>query len=238
MQSRLHFKYSYANAKRTSPQARVNKCYLALRRIVSNQQTSIVNKHINNITVFCGANAGSSAIYQQQAQALGAHIAKRGARLIYGGGRVGLMGILADAVLAHGAEAIGVIPDFLQTKEIAHPNLTQTIIVSSMHERKMAMYNMTDAVIALPGGFGTMDELFEMLTWAQLGMHQKPIVLLNINNYYHHSKLQIGVMIQEGFLKADYARMIMFADTIEDAFTAIETFNPPDVEKWITPGKE
>jgi len=193
---------------------------------------------MNNITVFCGANTGNNIIYKQQAEELGKHIAKRGARLIYGGGRVGLMGILADTVLTNGAEAVGVIPDFLQTKEIAHPNLTQTIIVSSMHERKMTMYNLTDAVIALPGGFGTMDELFEMLTWAQLGMHQKPIVLLNINNYYHHIQQQIGVMISDGFLKAEYATMLMFADTIDEAFTMMETYSPPDVEKWIVSGQQ
>ncbi len=139
---------------------------------------------MKRVTVFCGALEGHKTIYKEQAQALGQALVRKHIELIYGGGQIGLMGILADSVLQNGGKVIGVIPQYLKTKELAHSNLSELIVVQTMHERKAKMNELTDGVIALPGGFGTLDELFEMLTWAQLGLHKKPVGILNVDNFY------------------------------------------------------
>jgi uncharacterized protein (TIGR00730 family) len=136
---------------------------------------------MKSVTVFCGSSSGSNSVYATQAMLLGTALAHRKIRLIYGGAKIGLMGIIADAVLKEGGEVVGILPQFLSSKEIAHRGLTQLIMVDSMHERKTKMHELSDGVIALPGGFGTLEELFEMLTWAQLGLHQNPIGLLNVD---------------------------------------------------------
>ena len=152
------------------------------------------------IAVFCGANTGTDQGILQAAQAIGRTIASRGMGVVYGGGHVGLMGAVADATLQAGGEVIGVIPGFMVEKELAHRGLTELIVVRDMHERKMRMHELSQAVIALPGGFGTLDELFELLTWRQRGLHNKPIGLLNVNGFYTPLLEQVERMAQDGFL--------------------------------------
>src|SRR5579871_5059480 len=139
---------------------------------------------MKRIVVFCGSSSGTDGVYAEQAYMTGATLAKLGIGLVYGGARVGLMGAVADGALAHGGEVIGVLPRFLSGKEIGHEGLTDLVLVDTMHERKMKMHDLSDGVITLPGGFGTMEEMFEMLTWGQLGIHRKPIGLLNIAGFY------------------------------------------------------
>lgn len=155
---------------------------------------------MQRIAVFCGANKGNDPSILLAARDLGGTIAARGVGVVYGGGHVGLMGTVADAALQAGGAVIGVIPGFMVEKELAHGGLTELIIVRDMHERKMRMHELSDAVIALPGGFGTLDELFELLTWRQLGLHAKPIGLLNVNGFYQPLLDQIARMERDGFL--------------------------------------
>ncbi len=155
---------------------------------------------MQHIAVFCGANTGNDPAILEAAKAAGKAIAERGMGVVYGGGHVGLMGAVADAALHAGGEVLGVIPGFMVEKELAHSGLTELMIVRDMHERKMRMHQRSDAVIALPGGFGTMDELFELLTWRQLGLHAKPIGLLNVNGFYTPLLEQIARMERDGFL--------------------------------------
>lgn len=153
-----------------------------------------------NIAVFCGANTGTDPAILQAAQAMGRTIAQRGMGVVYGGGHVGLMGAVADAALEAGGIVIGVIPGFMMEKELAHQRLTELIVVRDMHERKMRMHELSQAVVALPGGFGTMDEVFELLTWRQLGLHAKPIGVLNVNDFYTPLLEQVARMERDGFL--------------------------------------
>ena len=153
-----------------------------------------------NIAVFCGANTGTDPAILQAAQAMGRTIAQRGMGVVYGGGHVGLMGAVADAALEAGGRVIGVIPGFMMEKELAHQRLTELIVVRDMHERKMRMHELSQAVVALPGGFGTMDEVFELLTWRQLGLHAKPIGVLNVNEFYTPLLEQVARMERDGFL--------------------------------------
>jgi hypothetical protein len=153
-----------------------------------------------NIAVFCGANTGTDPAILQAARTMGRTIAERGMGVVYGGGHVGLMGAVADAALEAGGKVIGVIPGFMVEKELAHQTLTELIIVRDMHERKMRMHELSHAVVALPGGFGTMDEVFELLTWRQLGLHAKPIGVLNVNDFYTPLLEQVARMERDGFL--------------------------------------
>ena len=153
-----------------------------------------------NIAVFCGANTGRDPGILHAAQEMGRSIAQRGMGVVYGGGHVGLMGAVADAALQAGGRVIGVIPGFMMEKELAHQQLTELIVVRDMHERKMRMHELSQAVVALPGGFGTMDEVFELLTWRQLGLHAKPVGLLNVNGFYSPLLDQVVRMEQDGFL--------------------------------------
>lgn len=164
------------------------------------------------ISVFCGAGLGNSASIQATAAQAGRAIAKRGMGVVYGGGHVGLMGLVADAALAAGGEVIGVIPGFMVEKELAHDRVSQLIVVKDMHERKMRMHELSDAVIALPGGFGTLDELFELLTWRQIGLHTKPIGLLNVDGFYDPLIAQADKMESLGFLHAQRGLLQAEAD--------------------------
>ena len=155
---------------------------------------------MQRIAVFCGASMGTDPMFHQAAQMVGRTVATRGMGVVYGGGHVGLMGAVADAALKEGGEVIGVIPGFMVEKELAHAGLSELLVVGDMHERKIRMHERSDAVIALPGGFGTMDELFELLTWRQLGLHAKPIGLLNVNGFYTPLLEQISRMEHDGFL--------------------------------------
>lgn len=152
------------------------------------------------VAVFCGASTGGDADIVRAAERTGTVLAERGLGMVYGGGHVGLMGIVADAALRAGGEVIGVIPDFMEKAEFAHERVTQLIRVKTMHERKMRMHELSSAVLALPGGFGTMDELFELLTWRQLGLHAQPIGLLNVNGFYDPLLAQFARMERDGFL--------------------------------------
>ncbi len=185
------------------------------------------------ISVFCGSSKGANPIYEGNALELGQFLAENGIQLIYGGGNVGLMGILADAALKHGGEVIGVIPGFMIPNEVAHKALSQLIIVETMHERKQVMSNISDGVIILPGGFGTLDEFFEMLTWKQLHLHDKPIGILNINNYYDHLLSHFDLMVQEQFLREVNRDLIIASDTIKSLVKRMENHVSPQVEKWI-----
>ncbi|PSL46758.1 hypothetical protein CLV51_103740 [Chitinophaga niastensis] len=192
---------------------------------------------MKRIVVFCGSSAGQDPIYTQQATLLGAALAKRNIGLVYGGAKVGLMGAVADGAINAGGEAIGVIPHFLQQKELAHEGLTALILVDTMHERKTKMNELCDGVIALPGGFGTMEELFEMLTWGQLGLHKKPIGLLNINGFYDALNQLSHTMTAKGFLTAENRDMLLCNDNIEGLLLQMEKYQAPSKTKWITPSQ-
>lgn len=189
---------------------------------------------MKSITVFCASSPGFSEVYMDQAYLVGKTLAEKGIRLVYGGANVGLMGAVADGALEAGGEVTGVLPDFLRAKEIAHRRLTELILVETMHERKTKMNELCDGVIALPGGYGTLEELFEMITWAQLGLHQKPIALLNTNGYYDHLVKLLQHMTGEGLLKAENQRMLLTGTDIHQVLEQMRQYTPPLVGKWIT----
>ncbi|MGE6354227.1 TIGR00730 family Rossman fold protein [Flavobacterium sp. NPDC079362] len=188
---------------------------------------------MKRITVFCGSSFGTDEIYKEQATLLGQTLAKQNIELVYGGANVGLMGAIADGVLNAGGKAIGVLPNFLRSKEIVHLGLTELILVESMHERKTKMNDLCDGVIALPGGFGTLEELFEMLTWAQLGLHKKPIAILNINGFYDALIELTKVMVEKGLLKDINQQMLLVSDNIDDLLDQMKNYVAPTVGKWI-----
>ena len=192
---------------------------------------------MKRIVVFCGSSAGHDPVYLQQATLLGAALAKRGITLVYGGAKVGLMGAVADGALNAGGEVTGVLPHFLQQKELAHTGLTDLILVDTMHERKTKMNELSDGVIALPGGFGTMEELFEMLTWGQLGLHKKPVGLLNVNGFYDTLQLLSQTMTLQGFLTPENREMLLCSNDINDLLAQMESYQPPVKTKWITPSQ-
>ncbi|WP_264530769.1 TIGR00730 family Rossman fold protein [Flavobacterium sp. N502540] len=188
---------------------------------------------MKRITVFCGSSFGTDKIYKEQAALLGKTLAQQNIELVYGGANVGLMGAVADGILNEGGKAIGVLPNFLRSKEIAHLGLTELIVVESMHERKTKMNDLCDGVIALPGGFGTLEELFEMLTWGQLGLHKKPIGILNIDGFYDSLIELTKVMVEKGLLKPVNQEMLLVSDTIEDLLHQMRNYVPPATGKWI-----
>lgn len=188
---------------------------------------------MKSIAVFCGSKDGYLDLYHEEAYRLGATLAERGINVVYGGAKVGLMGAVAEGVLNNDGRIAGVIPHFLQTKEVAHEGLTELIVVNTMHERKMKMYDRCDSVIVLPGGWGTMDEMFEMLTWGYLGVHEKPVGLLNVNGYYDPLKAMNTMMVQEGFL-SEWARSILiFEPEIDSLLERMENYEPPQLPKVI-----
>lgn len=188
---------------------------------------------MKSISVYCGSSSGSNGIYMEEAKKLGRILAERKIDLVFGGGKVGLMGIIADAALAAGGQVTGVIPRFLHVKEVAHDGLSFMITAESMHERKTHIHEMSDGVIALPGGYGTLDELFEMLTWAQLGLHQKPIGILNVNGYYTHLLKAVDTMVDEGFLKSANRDIVLVSEDVEILLDKMEHYNASSVPKWI-----
>jgi len=189
---------------------------------------------MKSITVFCGSSFGSDDLYKEQAMLLGKTLAKQKIQLIYGGANVGLMGAVADGVLSEGGKAIGVLPHFLQSKEIAHKDLTELILVETMHERKTKMNDLCDGVIVLPGGYGTLEEFFEMITWAQLGLHKKPISVLNIDRFYDDLIKMIQTMVDKGFLKQINQEMLLVSDTIDELLEKMRNYEAPSVGKWIS----
>ena len=191
---------------------------------------------MKKIAVYCGSSAGPNQIYRTQAAALGRYLAGRNIHVVFGGGKVGLMGILADAVLEAGGEVTGVIPAFLHVKEVAHNRLTKLITVETMHARKALIEEMADGAIALPGGFGTLDELFEMLTWGQLGLHDKPVGVLNTHGFYDPILNAIDRMVEEGFLRELNRDMLLVNHHMEELVDAMHQYHPPRVRKWIMDG--
>ncbi|MBB2148066.1 LOG family protein [Pedobacter gandavensis] len=189
---------------------------------------------MKRITVFCGSSFGTEKEYEAQAYLLGKTLAERNIGLVYGGADVGLMGAVANGVIDNKGEAIGVLPQFLQKKEIAHARLTELIVVETMHERKTKMNDLSDGVITLPGGFGTLEEFFEMLTWAQLGLHKKPIGILNINGFYNELLALVETMVKKGFLKSENKNMLLTSDHIDDLLNKMASYEAPTVGKWIS----
>jgi uncharacterized protein (TIGR00730 family) len=184
---------------------------------------------LKNICVFCGSGSGVNSVYAQTAQAVGRLLCWRGVDLVYGGGNVGLMGVLADACLAQGGRVIGVIPQALVDKEVAHSGLTELRVVSSMHERKAIMSDSSDAFMALPGGYGTWEELFEMLTWSQLGIHRKPCGLLNVNGYYDPLLELADKAVSEGFLREANRDLLLSDDDPERLLDRLSTLAADEV---------
>ncbi len=189
---------------------------------------------MKSITIFCGSSFGSDEIFRQQATLLGQTLAKENIQLVYGGADVGLMGAIADGALNAGGKVIGVLPYFLQSKEIAHKNLTELILVDSMHERKTKMNELCDGVIVLPGGYGTLEEFFEMITWAQLGLHQKPIAVLNIDGFYDDLIKLLQTMVDKRFLKQINRDMLLISDNIDELLEMMKNYKAPSVGKWIS----
>lgn len=190
---------------------------------------------MKRICVFCGSSPGASDLYSEDAAKLGAQLAKEGITLVYGGSKVGIMGVVANAALQAGGEVIGVIPKMLMERELAHPGLSELIIVHSMHERKAKMEGLSDGFVVLPGGPGTMEEFFEVYTWAQLGEHSKPIGMMNSNHYYDKLLAFFDHMIQEQFLKPEYRSMVIVDSDPEQLIQKFRSYEPPLLTKWITP---
>ncbi|MGK6343736.1 TIGR00730 family Rossman fold protein [Chryseobacterium sp. DT-3] len=192
---------------------------------------------MKSITVFCGSSFGTDGIFKEQAFLLGQTLAKQDIQLIYGGANVGLMGTVADGTLNEGGKAIGVLPHFLQSKEIAHKKLTELILVETMHERKTKMNDLCDGVIVLPGGYGTLEEFFEMITWAQLGLHKKPIGILNIDGFYDDLIRLVQTMVDKGFLKQVNRDMLLISGNIDELLEKMKNYQAPTVGKWISKEK-
>lgn len=189
---------------------------------------------MRNICVFCGSQSGADARYRQTAVELGSLLAQRGQGLVYGGGHVGLMGVIADAVMQAGGAVTGVIPRPMTERELAHQTVTKLYVVSSMHERKALMASLSDAFIALPGGYGTLEELFEVIAWAQLGIHRKPIGLLNVAGYFDALLSLVDHMIGEGFIKSKYRGLFVTADQPSTLLDAMRWHQPPATRRWLT----
>lgn len=185
------------------------------------------------VCVFCGSSLGLRPAYKLVAQAMGEALTRRGLGLVYGGGNVGLMGIVADATLAAGGEVIGVMPEFLVAKEIAHTGLTKLHVVSSMHDRKALMAELSDAFVALPGGYGTLEEFCEILTWSQLGLHRKPQGLLNVEGYYEPLLRLFDQAVTEQFLKPELRALVLEASDPEHLLDLMANYQPQTVDKWI-----
>lgn len=189
---------------------------------------------MKRIAVFCGSSNGASDLYIQGAKDLGKELAKRNISLVYGGASVGVMGAVANAVLEAGGHVIGVMPTFLEEREISHKNLSELIVVESMHERKAKMAELVDGFITLPGGPGTLEEFFEIFTWAQLGLHQKPCGLLNINDYYTPLISLFNHMTEEQFLQEKYRSMALVDTEPQGLLDQFNTYQPPSVKTYIT----
>jgi uncharacterized protein (TIGR00730 family) len=188
---------------------------------------------MKRICVFAGSNSGAKVEYAAAARELGRVLGERQLGIVYGGGRVGLMGALADEAMSAGGHVIGVIPEALMAKEVGHRGLSELRVVKSMHERKAMMADLADGFVALPGGWGTVEEFFEVLTWAQLGLHRKPCGLLNIQGYYDRLLSFTGHAVDEGFVRREYGSMISVSDSPGKLLDTMAAYKAPTVEKWI-----
>lgn len=190
------------------------------------------------ITVYCGASEGKQAIYREKTIKLGQWMTSGQHSLVYGGGKIGLMGILADTILSHGGQVIGVMPTFLKEREIAHPDLTELVVVPDMPTRKAKMIALGDAFIALPGGPGTLEEITEVISWSRIGQNDCPCILYNVNGYFNHLKYQYDRMVEEGFLSQVDRDKILFSDQFEVIEDFISTYQAPDIRRYTTENKE
>jgi uncharacterized protein (TIGR00730 family) len=190
---------------------------------------------VGRVCVFCGSRSGGDPAYARAARDVGTRLAKESIALVYGGGRTGLMGEVADAALRAGGNVIGVIPQHLESREIAHTGLTELRIVGSMHERKAMMADLADAFVGLPGGLGTLEEFFEVATWSQLGIHAKPTALLNVRGYYDLVERFLAHAGSEGFLRAEHRALVTISDDFGVLLEAMRSFRPSFTEKWLEP---
>ncbi len=188
---------------------------------------------IHNLAVFCASSDGNDTEIYKTAYEVGKIMAENSIRLIYGGSKLGLMGQVAQGVMDNNGKATGVIPDFLKTKEVVHTSLDKLITTQDMHERKLTMNELSDAFVTLPGGFGTFEELFEIVTWAQLGLHRKPIGLLNIGGFYDDLINMLNKMCSKGLLKKDNLDILLISDNFEDLLDQMRKFEPKPVPKWM-----
>lgn len=188
---------------------------------------------MRSICVYCGSNAGARPVYAERAAALGTRLANEGLALVYGGGNVGLMGIVADAVLDAGGEVIGVIPEQLVGWEVAHRGVTRLEVVANMHERKKRMFDLADGFVALPGGFGTLDEMFEMLTWRQIGIADKPCAFLDVDGFYEPLVQMLDRMVAERFLHAEQRRDLWHGEDIDTMMAWLRDYVPVHADKWL-----
>ena len=187
---------------------------------------------LRSICVFCGASTGTDPVYREAAAAMGRTLAEQGITLVYGGGAVGLMGVVADAALAAGGEVVGIIPQSLKDAEIGHPGLTRLEIVDGMHARKARMAELADAFIAMPGGLGTLEELFEVWTWGQLGYHAKPLGLLDTNHFYAKLSHFLDHLVAEAFVRPQYREMLQRGDTPDALLERLRAWQPTVTAKW------
>ncbi len=188
---------------------------------------------LRSIAVFCASSDGEDEKIFKEAYSTGAFLATNNITLVYGGSKLGLMGQVAKGALDNSGKVIGVIPDFLKTKEVVHTEITQLITTQNMHERKLKMHDLSEGFIALPGGFGTLEELFEILTWGQLGLHKHPIGILNSNNYYDDLLNMMDKMVKKGLLRSSNMKLVLVATTIEDLINKMRNFEPIEVPKWM-----
>jgi uncharacterized protein (TIGR00730 family) len=188
---------------------------------------------ISAVCVFCGSNPGAKPVYTESALALGRELARQGIELVYGGANNGLMGSLADTVLAGGGRVVGIIPERLMQREVAHTGLTELHVVESMHERKAGMAGRADGFVALPGGLGTLEEICETLTWSQLGIQEKPCAFLNVDGYYEHMRAHFDRMVEMKFLKPEHRSMIIFEDDPARLLDRLRSYVHPRVGKWL-----
>ena len=188
---------------------------------------------MKKIAVFCGSSLGFSDIYKNEAIKLGNYFAKNKISLVYGGGKIGMMGILADTMLKKNGEVIGVIPGLLRHEEVAHAEISEMIVTKTMSDRKVTISKLVSGYIALPGGFGTLDEIFEALTLSQLGIEQKPVGILNTNGFFNHLIKQLEVMVAEGYLKESNKKMLIIASTVEELIIKMDAYKAPKITKVI-----
>jgi len=190
---------------------------------------------MRRLCVFCGSNFGADPRYAQAAVDVAQRAAREGVGLVYGGGAVGLMGVLADAALAAGAEVIGVIPEGLAAREVAHKGVSRMEVVPSMHARKQLMADLSDAFVALPGGYGTLEEFAEIVTWAQLGIHRKPVGLLDVAGYFAPLVAFVDQGVRQGFIRPEYRALFVSAETVPEMWTRLWTHELPPVVRWMAP---
>jgi uncharacterized protein (TIGR00730 family) len=188
---------------------------------------------MQKIVIYCGSSPGHDKLFVELAYDLGQYLANAKIQVIYGGAQVGIMGAVANGVLSAGGEVIGILPQFLRRKEIAHEGVTEVIATETMHQRKKLMEEMADGFIVLPGGYGTLDEMFEILTWGQLGLHNKPIGLLNVNGYYNHLIAMMDHMVTSGFVSIANRQMLIVDEEIDTLITAMYAYQPQSTEKWV-----